>query len=484
MKFSIATLLLGSALALQQPSPKAAKSALKATTLDPSTIGSTTAPTGWECDEEANCKEVPACDEESCRTSLDVRIHGTWYDLSGWRKAHPAGEHWIDYYDGRDATEVMDAFHTQKARNMWQRLPKSADETAAQLEATAAPDSETQKNFRKLFNELEADGWWERDMVHESKLLGIWGSLVLGSASLAHNEMLYPFATVMLALSFTNAGWLGHDYIHGTDKFAERFRNFAALGAGLAPTWWSDKHNKHHALTNEMGVDEDIATDPFLYQWAPDPEQDSPLRKIQHLIFYIPFSFMFALWRFDTMAVAIDAVEKKRTNAKEELTSLLIHYGVMLTVFPIGVWGPAVFLSGLMSALIVTPTHQSEEMFEDYQPDWVTAQYLSTRSAVTTNPFSEWLWGGMQYQLEHHLFPSMPRFRYPELKKKLQVFAEENQIPGGYRDSGEWEILKMNWELYKKVAEADPVPGAPPTMGKLGQQAAIINTASPANMKN
>lgn len=46
----------------------------------------------------------------------------------------------------------------------------------------------------------------------------------------------------------------------------------------------------------------------------------------------------------------------------------------------------------------------------------------------------------------------MPRFRYPELKKKLEVFAEENQIPGGYRDSGEWEILKMNWELYKKIA--------------------------------
>mmetsp|Transcript_15808 Transcript_15808/g.22958 ORF Transcript_15808/g.22958 Transcript_15808/m.22958 type:complete len:156 (-) Transcript_15808:421-888(-) len=155
-----------------------------------------------------------------------------------------------------------------------------------------------------------------------------------------------------------------------------------------------------------MGVDEDIATDPFLFQWAPDPENDSPLRKIQHLIFFIPFSFLFALWRFDTMVVAVDAVEKKRTGAKGELFALLGHYAFLLTVFPIGVWGPAVLLSGLMSALIVTPTHQSEALFEDYQPDWVVAQYLSTRSAVTTNPFSEWLWGGMQYQLEHHLFPS------------------------------------------------------------------------------
>ena len=39
--------------------------------------------TAWECDEEMNCVEVPACDEENCRTTLDVRIHGDWYDLSG-----------------------------------------------------------------------------------------------------------------------------------------------------------------------------------------------------------------------------------------------------------------------------------------------------------------------------------------------------------------------------------------------------------------
>ena len=52
------------------------------------------APAAWECDADANCDLVPACDETACRTTLDVRIHGTWYDLSGWRKAHPAGAHW------------------------------------------------------------------------------------------------------------------------------------------------------------------------------------------------------------------------------------------------------------------------------------------------------------------------------------------------------------------------------------------------------
>ena len=229
-----------------------------------------------------------------------------------------------------------------------------------------------------------------------------------------------------------------------------------------------------------MGADEDIATDPFLYQWAPDPKHDSPLRKIQHWIFFVPFSFLFALWRVDSLKVAVDAVENKRPGAKGELYSLLIHYIVLFNVFPVSVWVPAVFMSGLMSAIIVTPTHQSEEMFEEYQPDWVTAQFESTRNAVTTNPFSEWLWGGMQYQLEHHIFPSMPRSKYPSLRKRLMKFAEDNKIPGGYRETGEFQILKMNWELYKRVAEADPVPGAPPTRGRPGQQGAIDSTNSPA----
>lgn len=163
----------------------------------------------------------------------------------GWRKAHPAGSHWIDYYDGRDATEVMDAFHSEKARGMYQRLPKS--KVAEELEAATAPDSATQLAFRQLRVELEQEGWWDRDMVQESKLLGIWASIVVSAALTAHSAP--PLSFFLLSLAMTNAGWLGHDYIHGVDDFAQKLRLFPAAAAGLAPTWWSDKHNKHHALS-------------------------------------------------------------------------------------------------------------------------------------------------------------------------------------------------------------------------------------------
>jgi hypothetical protein len=63
----------------------------------------------------------------------------------------------------------------------------------------------------------------------------------------------------------------------------------------------------------------------------------------------------------------------------------------------------------------------------------------------------------------------------------MQKFAKDNNVPGGYRESGEFEILKMNWDLYKRVAEADAVPGAPQSRGKVGQQASIDGSDSPAS---
>lgn len=263
----------------------------------------------------------------------------------------------------------------------------------------------------------------------------------------------------ILFKGYSNSGWIGHDYIHGVDKFSERLRNYSPLVGGLGTIWWSDKHNLHHAHTNEMGVDGDMAVGPLLFTYVPDPKNDSPWRKVQHYTFVPVFSLLRWLWSIRSFQEAIKGIENKRPQAKNELYCLMAHYAMLLTVFPMSVWIPAFFLSGLITALIVTPTHQNDTFFSDTQNDWVTSQFESTRNAVLTNPFSTWLWGGMQFQLEHHLFPAMPRSKYPALRPILNQFASENNLK--YLESGEVEILKMNWELMRDVAKADPVEGAP-----------------------
>lgn len=422
----------------------------------------------YDCDEEADCvvKECPP--DKGCRTSLDVRIDDIWYDLSGWRKAHPAGEHWIDYYDGRDATEVMHAFHSDKARMMFQKLPKSKNPEA--LDAQAAPVTSVQKNFRSLRAQLEKDGWWNRDIGHEIRVLTVWAT-VMGAGVYCANQApaLYQgVGLVLLALANTQAGWLAHDYIHGIDKFADNLRFMGPLVGGMSPIWWSDKHNKHHALTNEIGVDEDIATDPVLYVRAPNEQSDSWFRKIQHFALPAPFSTLFLIWRFDSIKVLISELRKKkpRKSAKAELFFIALHWAIVCSIMPAKIVIGHILLSGLITAIITTATHQSEEMFEDFNPDFVDNQFRSTRDAQTTNPFSTWCWGGMQYQLEHHLFPSMPRSKYPKLQPIMAKFAEENNIPGGLRITNEFKLLALNWRTYRDAAKADVNPKAMPTRGR------------------
>lgn len=141
----------------------------------------------------------------------------------------------------------MDGFHSEKGRAMYKRIPKSKEAAVQILDQTVAPISDTTIAFRKLRAQLEEDGWWERDMVHEGTQFALWGGLVVFAAFTA--QTMPVVSSFALGLSMTAAGWLGHDYIHGVDKFTDKVRNFAAMAAGLAPVWWSDKHNKHHALS-------------------------------------------------------------------------------------------------------------------------------------------------------------------------------------------------------------------------------------------
>ena len=121
-------------------------------------------------------------------------------------------------------------------------------------------------------------------------------------------------------MSNTLSGWLAHDYVHGRSPFNLAMRGFGELVGGMSTTWWSNKHNMHHALTNEIGYDEDVALEPAIYLWQPDPKKDSWLRKYQHLYWPIPFSVLFLYWRFDSIKYV---VKEKKWN---ELARLVVHW--------------------------------------------------------------------------------------------------------------------------------------------------------------
>ena len=86
-----------------------------------------------------------------------------------------------------------------------------------------------------------------------------------------------------------------------------------------------------------------------------------------------------------------------------------------------------------------------------------------SKLAVLRNPISSTLWGGMQWQLEHHLFPTIPRYRYPALSKVLKAFADEHGPSHGfsYRESEELQILVDNVKTISRMATQPAQPGNP-----------------------
>ena len=154
---------------------------------------------------------------------------------------------------------------------------------------------------------------------------------------------------VLLGMSNTLAGWLAHDYVHGRSSWAWLMRPFGELVGGMSTSWWSNKHNMHHALTNEVGYDEDIALDPFLFLWQPDPKNDNPgLRKWQHWYWPIPYSTLFLYWRIDS----IRHVFKSKRWA--EASRLAIHWAFFSALVPFPLLLASVWFSGLLTATIVT----------------------------------------------------------------------------------------------------------------------------------
>ena len=133
-------------------------------------------------------------------------------------------------YKNRDATEVMQAFHSDEGLNMVRRLPKTKPDVAEVLNLSTPPVSQISRNFRLLRQRLIDEGWFKRDYVHEFRLFSIWACLAFGGLFFAKT---IPWLSVMLlAFANTSAGWIGHDYIHGIDKFSNIMRNFAAIAAG------------------------------------------------------------------------------------------------------------------------------------------------------------------------------------------------------------------------------------------------------------
>eukprot|EP00040_Diaphanoeca_grandis_P010559 m.54106 g.54106 ORF g.54106 m.54106 type:complete len:400 (+) comp21867_c0_seq1:179-1378(+) len=373
---------------------------------------------------------------------VQLAINGEWYDLEKWAKKHPGGAAILSHYQDEDATEVFYSLHSEKAIQQLKHMKpidrKEAPPTACKLDV----------EFRALADKLKAEGWWERSFVEDMKLLLpivamiVWGTLY---------SYTYPLTSMfVIGIAMEQAGWLGHDSVHArNDRYCEFLATWLpGFVNGQDKIWWSRKHNTHHVMTNHVGVDPDIDLMPALFLMAPTKALDHHFRKYQHLYAAPLYMFLFALWRYNSLNRAYQAGDYY-TLATKQLPGY-IWLACLPTIVSLG----AILISGFLVAWVVVQSHEDEDMNLSTRPTgFVKTQMDSTCDIICPDPISEYLFGGMQYQLSHHLFPTMPRYKYPALRVVMSEWAAERGLE--YKQEGIVKMAKKHFSMLKRNAEAE-----------------------------
>jgi fatty acid desaturase len=378
---------------------------------------------------------------------LHLFINGQWYDLTQWQNIHPGGREILQGLNGKDATDAFYSLHSEDAIKRLSHL-KPCSSAHVQYTLPYIEPTNLTLSFRQLRQNLIDGGYFNRSIFWELFYhLSVYVMCLFGT--FCHFYWGYNLlAILIIGFGMQQAGWIGHDYAHGRGTWMRWLcRTLTGFINAFSPTWWSHKHNTHHVYTNNLGIDTDVANDPVFHLFFPSKDKDVWFRSYQHLYFVPVYSLLYLSWRWQSIQHSF------RTCNYAELILMLPSY---IWLYMLG-WQVAlgsILIGGFLVALIVTATHQSEEMLTDSYHSFVETQFLTTCDARCDNFFMEWLWGGMQYQLEHHLFPTMPKYNYARVRPILQQWAKNNGID--YRCESVWAIWRRNYLTLKHFASQTP----------------------------
>ncbi|MFF2521156.1 acyl-CoA desaturase [Streptomyces liangshanensis] len=313
-------------------------------------------------------------------------------------------------------------------------------------------------DFAPLLRTVKEQGLLERRVAWYAR--GITVNLVLVAAVVTAMALLGPTWWAMLlapplALLSARIAFVGHDAGHSQitgDRAKGRVIQLvhANLLLGMSQEWWNDKHNRHHANPNHVDKDPDVAADIFVFtqgQTAGRTGFKGWLTRHQAWMFF-PLTTLegIALKVYGFQAVFSRRNDTRMPGRRRVVEGLLLvahvaaYVTLLLTTLTVG--QAVVFavihqmLLGLHLGMAFAPNHKGMEMPDsETGAGWghLRRQVLTSRN-IRGGVFTDWFLGGLNYQIEHHLFPSMPR---PHLRLAQPLVRAHCQALGvSYAETG------------------------------------------------
>lgn len=206
---------------------------------------------------------------------------------------------------------------------------------------------------------------------------------------------------------------------------------------GMSHGWWVDKHNRHHGNPNNQDLDPDIDVGVISYSEEQAMAKRGLWRWIARHQAGLFFPLLFGLaWTMHVSSVRflLKTDEKLRWV---EVGALCIHAlaFVALLVALVGPWSAVLVIviekcvGGFYLASVFAPNHKGMPQIEKGQElDFLRSQVLTSRN-VRSNPLTDLLYGSLNYQIEHHLFPTMPRCNIRHAHKIVRGYCAEIGVP-------------------------------------------------------
>jgi linoleoyl-CoA desaturase len=246
-----------------------------------------------------------------------------------------------------------------------------------------------------------------------------------------------------------------HDGAHGSFSKHKWLNSVAAYSLNIlggSSFMWNIKHNViHHAYTNIDGIDDDIDIQPWLRMSTTQPKR--AMHRYQHFYFWILYALLYILWVFVLDYVKYFSRKVGEMALKKmSLSDHLVFWGfklLFLVVFiaiPVYQLGFIDWLTGFLVFTIVTGfvisivfqlahtvehTHfpMPDEETGKLDDEWAIHQLKTTANFAPRNKFISWLVGGLNFQIEHHLFPKISHVHYSNIRRIVKQACAEYDVP-------------------------------------------------------